>query len=161
MQPDTLDKPLQVATGYAFHLAGVPVFLPATVFMEYVAAIQAQPVPRAAARVVGLIQRRGTIVPVFDPQLHRYSRPLGKPLSVLVIGEGPQAGAILIEAQPQLVNVKMQDAGTGQALPGQHTCAFAAALSIPCRQESESGNAFWLLDPEALFHSLSKNGYTS
>ncbi len=161
MQPETLDTPLQVATGYAFHLAGVSVFLPATVFMEYVASVQAQPVPRAAARVVGLIQRRGTIVPVFDPQLHRHPRPAGKSLSVLVIGEGPQAGAILIEAQPQLVNVNLHDSGAGQAVPSPHTCAFAAALSRPCRQASDTGNVFWLLNPEALFQSLSKSAYTS
>jgi chemotaxis signal transduction protein len=161
MLPEVTVTSQQLISGYAFLLAGVPVFLPATVFMEYVASVQAQPVPRAAPRVLGLIQRRGTILPVFDPQLHRHPRPQGKAVSVLVIGEGAQAGAVLIEGQPQLLHVHTHSPDDDLAVPESHSCVFSNALSVSCSPESEFGNSFWFLDPEALFLSLSKSGYSS
>jgi hypothetical protein len=162
MLPEVQLAPSEVATGYAFELAGVPVVLPARVFMEYVASIQVQPLPRAAQRVIGLIQRRGTIVPVFDPCANRVSRALGKAVSALVIGDGANAAAVLIEGQPQLATAlqSLRSYESVEIARPQH-CIFTAALAQPLRLGAEGSSLHWLLDPEALFLSLSKSGYLS
>ncbi len=161
MLPEVRVASSEIAAAYAFVLADVPVVLPASIFMEYVASVQVQPLPRAAERVVGLIQRRGTIVPVFDPVARHASRSIGKAVSILVVGDGPNTAAVLIEAQPQLATaLQSADSHKKSSLHGAHDCVFASALSSTFLL-GEEGVPHRLLDPEALFLSLSKNGYLS
>jgi CheW-like domain len=146
---------------YAVSVAGVEVLIQTEVFLEYIPSVMLQPLPRAPERVLGLMQRRGQILPVFDASLRLNQDRSDRAISVLVIGSGAYAGAIALEGQPRLVNPQpMANTASPMQKPDASKCAFHAALDEAAQFDSITGRTLWPLNPEQFFKSLSSTGYS-
>lgn len=136
---------------FGVRLAGVAVAMPAGTPMEYVVGASVFPLPLAPARVAGLMQLRGQPFVVLDAS----SRPaVVAGLSrhdVLVVGQPPQAAALLVEGPPQALAEASGPLAHG--LPPD--CAFASALGVG-RIDERSGDAWYDIDPVRLIGALTR-----
>lgn len=130
-------------------IAGVPVLLPEGTLLEYIVDAAVFPLPRAPRRVIGLLQLRGVPVPVFDPSA-AFERPAPRLRrdAVLVIGQGVDAGAVLVDEVPSQVEVAADD---GEALPPDSPWRDALGTAV----RDPSGRCWWRLSPRRLFEALS------
>ncbi len=130
-------------------VAGVPVLLPIGTLLEYVAEAAVFPLPRSPRRVIGLLQLRGMPVTVFDPA-SAFERPAPqlRREAVLVIGQGAEAGAVLVDAVPGQVDIAGDEPDARPAA----ACVFADALGSAIRDGA--GRNWWPVDPRRLFELL-------
>ncbi|MCL4185559.1 MAG: hypothetical protein KJ011_19170 [Burkholderiaceae bacterium] len=140
------------ATRFGIRLGGVAVAMPAGTPLEFVADAAIYPLPLAPARVTGLMQLRGQPLLVLDAATPPAARGLRRH-DVLVIGQPPQAAALLVDEPPQ----PLADVPRGAARPLPAGCVFASALSVDdaggdgdaCTDECR-----YELDPARLFDAL-------
>lgn len=134
---------------FGVSIAGVPVLLPTGTLLEYIAEAAVFPLPRSPRRVIGLLQLRGMPVTVFDPApvFERPAPQLGRE-TVLVIGQGTDAGAVLVDAVPGQVDIAGADP---DAMPAAG-CVFAESLGSAIRDVA--GRSWWPVDPRRLFEAL-------
>lgn len=127
--------------------AGVGLLLPRGLALEYLPFATVFPLPRAAARVRGLVQVRGQPMVVLDPGAAGPSRRQ----SLLVIGEAPDAAALLVDSPPEPVAV-------GAEVPGAERpdVPFADALEAACADDRRPGAVWWRVDVRRLFETLSR-----
>ncbi len=86
-------------------LSGYQFLLPEQVVCDFILRAQLFSLPMAPSRVIGLVHSRGFGIPVFDAGRHvreRTSMKLDEP--VLIIGQGGQAGALVVDRAPALLN---------------------------------------------------------
>ena len=90
---------------YGVMIADIGFLIAQNTASEIIEGIDIYPLPNSAKCMVGLINLRGNVVPVFDLNL-----VLNAPMSastkrlLLVLGEGEQAVGIYIEQLPQAIN---------------------------------------------------------
>jgi hypothetical protein len=147
---------------FGVRVAGVPLLLPQGVPLEYLAAAPVYPLPRAGRGVLGLTQLRGHPVVVLVPtgQASRIAGAVAR-VSVLVIGEMPDGGAICVDGPPEPVEI----AGPAPAATAPPDCCFASVLGEPLAQaasavqgEGQGGGkqstVWWRFEPRRLFETL-------
>ena len=86
-------------------ISGFQFVLPERVLCDFMLCPQLFAMPKAPPRLVGLVHSRGFAIPVFDAVrdfTKRISLKLEDPL--LIVGHGGQAGALLVESPPRLLN---------------------------------------------------------
>jgi hypothetical protein len=142
------------ATRFGIRLGGVAVAMPAGTPLEFVAGAAIHPLPLAPARVAGLMQLRGQPLVVLDAATPPIARGLRRH-DVLVIGQPPQAAALLVEEPPE----PLAGAGGRTAGPLPAGCAFVSALSAgdahePGDDDAQAGESRYELDPVRLFDAL-------
>lgn len=89
------------ATRFGARLAGVAVAFPAGTPLEFVADAAIYPLPLAPGHVAGLTQLRGQPLVVLDPAKHPAAVRAITRRDVLVVGQPPQAAALLVDGPPQ------------------------------------------------------------
>lgn len=112
------------ATRFGVRLAGVAVAMPAGTAMEFVADAAIHPLPLAPARIAGLMQLRGHPLVVLDASPHPQAVGATTRHDVLVLGQPPQAAALLVDDPPQA----LPDGAWRAARGAPPDCAFASAL---------------------------------
>jgi chemotaxis signal transduction protein len=152
----TIESRANQSSVNAFVLAGVNVFVPSGYFLEFVPLAAVFAVPHAQARCVGVLQRRGTIFPVFDAASNLKDRKPLKHQSVLLAGEGQKAAALLVSLAPQLLTIERDDMALKPS-----SCAFSESLVGPAKTLSSANfgplnEAYWGLDLDKLFAQLSQ-----
>jgi len=120
---------------FGARLAGVAVAMPAGTPMEFVAGAAIYPLPLAPGRVAGLMQLRGQPLVVFDPASVPRADGVIRRHDVLVVGQPPQAAALLVDAPPEPLPEGRWRVTRG--VPAD--CAFAAALQAAPVDERSSG----------------------
>ncbi|ASF47387.1 hypothetical protein CEK71_15680 [Methylovulum psychrotolerans] len=136
------------ANPLGFRVGGLGFLLPAQGNCEVLGALPVNPIPKTAPWFSGLLNRRGTIVPVID--LHRLFDSTTHPPQkrhLLAIGHGDKTLSLWIDDYPQPV----ADIDEAPASP------FALPDSVApfIRQTYIQGGQTWLeLDFEAFFNAL-------
>ncbi|HLS54715.1 MAG TPA: chemotaxis protein CheW [Zeimonas sp.] len=151
------------AARFGARLAGVAVAMPVGTSMEFVAAAAIYPLPLAPGRVAGLMQLRGQPLVVLDPATIPDAQGVIRRHDVLVVGQPPQAAALLVDAPPEPLPEGRWRAARG-APPD---CAFAAALQdAPLdgrpagtgggreHPADAAGEGWYEIDPARLFDAL-------
>lgn len=91
----------QPATRFGARLAGADVAFAAGTPLEFVADAAIYPLPLAPAHVAGLMQLRGQPLVVLDPAKDPVAVRAITRRDVLVVGQPPQAAALLVDGPPQ------------------------------------------------------------
>lgn len=140
---------------FGVRCGGVPLLLPEGESLEFVAEAPVYPLPLARLRVAGLTQLRGHPLVVLD-SVEPGAQAAGgiRRLPVLVIGAGPDAGALRVDAPPQAVE-------PGRVVDGAvaPVCAFRDALleavgaSRPAGQDGPP-MLWWRFEARRLFELL-------
>ncbi|HQY27380.1 MAG TPA: chemotaxis protein CheW [Burkholderiaceae bacterium] len=151
------------AERFGARLAGVAVAMPAGTPMEFVAGAAIYPLPLAPDRVAGLMQLRGQPLVVLDPASIPHPDGVIRRHDVLVVGQPPQAAALLVDAPPEPLAEGCWRAARG-APPD---CAFASALQaatvdgLPSgagagreQRDDSAGEGWYEVDPARLFDAL-------
>jgi chemotaxis signal transduction protein len=130
-------------------LGGVPVLLEPGLPVEYLVDVEVYPMPRASTGMLGLLQLRGLVCPVFDPaERPRGASELSFRCNVLVIGTGASAGAVCVSQPPQAVECRSK---VEQPRPD---LAFADCLSEAWEDAADRKRVWWRFQPEVLFERL-------
>jgi twitching motility protein PilI len=96
------DATAQLTRRIGFLMGNVGLLIAQQAISELSELLEICPIPYTANWLLGLINLRGNLVPVFDLhqllQMERSKEVLGK---LLILGQGPSAGAIVIEELPR------------------------------------------------------------
>ncbi|MCO5107174.1 MAG: chemotaxis protein CheW [Burkholderiaceae bacterium] len=153
--PEQADAPTP-ATRFGVRLGGVAVALPAGTPLEFVAGAVIYPLPLAPARVAGLMPLRGQPLLVLDPSKVPEAAAAIRRRDVLVVGQPPQAAALLVDAAPQ----PLEDGSWHRAGTAPPDCAFASAIRFvdPGSASGRApGEAWHEVDPAGLLESLARS----
>jgi chemotaxis signal transduction protein len=155
-------------------LAGYQFVLPEQAVCDFVLRAQLFSLPMAPGRVVGLVHSRGFGIPVFDAGRtvrERVSMKLDEPL--LIIGQGSQAGALVVDQAPALLGKLSEQLSFDQLSPserassptssdhpvftGLETSAYRGKLAdISDASNNAAQSLWWSLPFENLFVRLSQ-----
>ncbi|RPH66103.1 MAG: chemotaxis protein CheW [Burkholderiales bacterium] len=157
------------AARFGVRLAGVAVAMPAGTAMEFVADAAIYPLPLAPARVAGLMQLRGYPLVVLDASLNPQAGGGTTRHDVLVLGQPPQAAALLVDDPPQA----LPDGAWRAAGGAPPDCAFASALQagsagvsqagarpggeVPIAERARGVERWHEIDPAQLFDALMRS----
>ena len=140
-------------------ISGYQFVLPEQAVCDFVLRAQLFSLPMAPSRVIGLIHSRGFGIPVFDPGhtvRERLSLKLDAP--VLIVGQGGQAGALVVDQAPALLN-QMGESLEFEQLSSQEQAASPAQSDHPAFAGLEisalRGKLSDSSDPHTLWWSLS------
>lgn len=150
-------------------LSGYQFVLPEQIVCDFILRAQLFSLPMAPSRVIGLVHSRGFGIPVFDvgrTVSERLSMKLDEPL--LVVGQGGQAGALVVDQAPALLNQMGESLAFDQlsaaeqaasptrsdhpVFTGLPTSAFRGKLS----DSTDAHSLWWSLPFETLFIRLSQ-----
>ncbi len=145
------------STQFASVIAGVPVLLSSDWTPEYFQNIEVFPLPSESARLVGIVQIRGEVVPVFDPTVSRnlvsHAR---RKISVTVVKTESGLLGFAVDSEPFAIKLG------AVAFATTPDCVFSEALSQP-RSGALLGadanplaktKAWWQLDIDRFFKTL-------
>lgn len=113
---------------------------------DYVPGGLSAPVPGAPAHLIGLINRRGRIVSLFDPLAWAQVSTDVADRDAVVLGTGHYVGALLVSGQPVLK--RLRPASAAPTGPARWSGVLGAAL------QDEQGKHYFELDHVALFEQL-------
>lgn len=135
-------------TRYGFRTGGVGLLIGAGVDSEVLDALPVSALPNTPAWLLGLINLRGNLVPVFDlVELLGLSRDPGHQRRMLILDEGERAVGVLIDRLPEVPQLTRR-LGSLPPLPGQ--------LGEYVSDAYLSSESVWLeFDHRAFFASLS------
>lgn len=124
--------------------------LPGGVALEYLASVPVYPLPRAGARVVGLMQLRGHPIVVLDGA----TQPVASGaavcrMPVLVVGAAPEGAALVVDDAPRPVNATRIVADAARP-----DCPFGAALGDAVGDDG--GRLWWTFDAKRMFAVLAE-----
>lgn len=141
---------------YGFVWEGWRLVVAAGVLTELVADAQVFPVPRAAPALLGMMNLRGSVVPVFDVQrlTQGHSTDIRPQLRrVLVFGRDTDSrGALVLTGTPELLTLRPPTVGP---LPAQPPAGRLSPFLRCAWQASELPESLWWeLDHHAVFHFL-------
>jgi chemotaxis signal transduction protein len=150
-------------------LSGYQFVLPEQVVCDFILRAQLFSLPMAPSRVIGLVHSRGFGIPVFDAGRtvrERTSMKLDEP--VLIVGQGGQAGALVVDQAPALLHQMGEKLSLAQlsseeqasspaqsdhpVFAGLETSALRGKLSDSLNPHS----LWWSLSFETLFARLSQ-----
>jgi chemotaxis signal transduction protein len=147
-------------TQFAIQIAGVPVLISGDWASEYFENLEVFPLPSASARLIGIAQVRGEVVPVFDPtvNLSQVANARRK-LALMIVKTSEGSLGFAVESEPLPVSL-----GT-PAYSGAPVSSFTSALSKPQTgnvinndvKSTSVSKVWWHLDIENFFKELSKN----
>jgi chemotaxis signal transduction protein len=136
---------------YGFEVDGLHLAAPAKVITEAVAKATIYPIPKSAPAMVGVINHRGTTVPIFDPApmpaLRTQLRPMER--DVLVFGQGEHSVGMLMGSAPELLDLHALAHTTPK--PSSHLSPY---LSSPMVSAQDSGTVWWDFDYRSAIKSL-------
>jgi hypothetical protein len=150
-------------------LSGFQFVLPEGVVCDFVLRAQLFSLPMAPSRVIGLVHSRGFGIPVFDAGASvasRLSMKLDEP--VLIIGQGGQAGALVIDRPPALLSHVGESLVLTELAPEEQVNSPAqsehpvfagleiTALRAKLSDSSDLHSLWWSLSFEKLFTRLSQ-----
>jgi chemotaxis signal transduction protein len=137
---------------YGFELAGLRLVPASGVLTEMVAEARVFPVPKGASALVGTMNLRGTIVPVFDPARLDRPRTDVRPGQhrVLVFDREEQRLGLVLDTQPELVNLVAQP--KAPAPQGPLAPFFRRAWS----RSEQPAQLWWEIDHRAAFEFLAR-----
>jgi chemotaxis signal transduction protein len=93
-----------------FHVGNIGLLIATRITSELTDLIPICPIPNTAAWLLGLINLRGNLVPVFDVNLLlQLDKGPDKKRMLLILGQGNTAGAILIDGLPVHVILTVED----------------------------------------------------
>ena len=139
------------AARFGVRLGAVPVLMPPGTPLEFVADTAIHPLPLAPARVAGLMQLRGQPMVVLDAATPPAQRDAARRHAVLVVGQPPEAAALLVDAPPVAVDV----GGAGDSpAPSADACAYADALGACVSARGEHAGCWYEVEPARLFDAL-------
>jgi purine-binding chemotaxis protein CheW len=94
-----------------FELEGIRIAIPSATVHEVVRAVAISPLPRAPAAIEGVINARGTLVPVFDlrQRLGLAARPLAPHHHLVLARSGARPAALRVDRAVELVAVTEAD----------------------------------------------------
>jgi chemotaxis signal transduction protein len=132
---------------YGYVVSRFGLLVPPRVSSEIVLQPALFPMPLAPAWMLGLMNARGNVAPVFDLCRLLEGAPHPRPNSVLLLDQGPWMAGLVVDKLPHTVDPK----------PGT-----AAATSIPAAMQAffsyagqAAGQAWWEFDHRACFAKLS------
>ncbi len=150
-------------------LSGYQFVLPEQVVCDFILRAQLFSLPMAPSRVIGLVHSRGFGIPVFDPGRtvrERTSLKLDEP--VLIVGQGGQSGALVVDQAPALLNemgvtlpFTQLDREEQASSPAQSDHPVFAGIETSALRGKLSDSAnphslWWSLSFETLFARLSQ-----
>lgn len=137
---------------YGFVFDGLPMVLGPGVLTELVDDLALYPVPRSHPGLAGVLNLRGTIVPVFSPLSARSARHSIHPQQrrALVLGQGTQRAGLLLDTLPQLLHLHAPQSAV-PPLAGP----YAACSTSSWAASGHSGTPLWWeMDLAALLQLL-------
>jgi chemotaxis signal transduction protein len=136
---------------YGFEISGLFLAAPAKVITEAVAKATIYPVPKSALTMVGVINHRGTTVPIFDPAPDCDPRTGLRPMQrdVLVFGQGEHSVGMLMGRAPELLDLHALAHTTPK--PSSHLSPY---LSNPMVSKQNTATVWWDFDYHSAFKSL-------
>ena len=109
------------------------------------------PLPTSSPRVVGLLQLRGEIIPVFDPtDAGNLCEGRTTAHNVLVVSVDRKLLGVVVKEAPKPIELRQS------SNVGRPRCVFEQALFDPSLADDGSGMIWWRLDARQLFEQLSK-----
>ena len=113
--------------------------------------VAVHPLPTSSTRVVGLLQLRGEVIPVFDPtDAGNLSEGRTSTHNVLVLLVDNKLLGIVVKYEPKPVEL-------GQPCEVHRPkCVFEQALFDPTLASDDSAMVWWRLDAAQFFEQLSK-----
>ena len=139
---------------YGFRVAGLQLVPAARVLTEMVAQARAYPVPKAAAALAGVINLRGTIVPLFDPQAVDQSIQDIRPTQrrAMVFGHEDERAGLVLALDPELLTLVAPPVN-----PPRPDSPLADFLVRPWVQSDDALQIWWELDHHAAFKYLARH----
>lgn len=142
---------------HGFQVAGLSLVPASRVLTEVIAQAEVFAVPKSSTALMGVMNLRGTIVPLFDPQL------LGKPQShitpskrhALVFDREDQSMGLLLDSDPELMSLV--------PAAGQHSkpdSVLADYLTCPWMRPDQPQHLWWELNHRAAFKFLARRHNT-
>jgi twitching motility protein PilI len=142
---------------HGFRVAGLHLVPAARVLTEVIAQADVFAVPKSSTALMGVMNLRGTIVPLFDPQL------LGEPQihinpskrHALVFDHEEQSLGLLLDSDPELMSLV--------PAVGQHTkpvSVLADYLIRPWSRPDQPQQLWWELNHRAAFEFLARTPTT-
>jgi chemotaxis signal transduction protein len=136
---------------YGFVLDGLHLTAAAGVMTELIAKAVVFPIPKSAPALVGVMNHRGSTVPVFDagsrPAQRQGIRP--KLHNVLVFGEGEHRAGMVFDGTPSLIELMPSGERTK---PGTHLSAY---LLQPWQSALADQGTWWDFDYQNAFLAMS------
>jgi chemotaxis signal transduction protein len=146
--------PLTGDLRYGITVSGVQIVPTAGVLTEMVADARVYPVPKTAAAIVGVLNLRGTIVPLFDPlasgQYMSDMRP--KQIQVLVFDREEQRVGVVIDSTPTLISLVL-----ATQTPARPQSPLSPFLVRAWAEANQPQQIWWELDHRAAFEYLGLN----
>jgi chemotaxis signal transduction protein len=143
---------------YGFAINGLYLAAPAKIITEAVAKATIYPVPKSALALVGVINHRGTTVPIFDPSPTPAPRTGLRPMErdVLVFGQGEHSVGMLMGRAPELLELYALEHPTPK--PSSHLSPY---LSNPMVSMQNTATVWWDFDYHSAFKSLAMPARTT
>jgi CheW-like domain len=151
--PNILIAPRNQNPRYGFKVAGLSLVPAESVLTEVIADARVFPVPKSAAALAGVVNLRGTIVPVFDPAALGNSVNTLRPSQqrALVFDREESRVGLLINDDPVLV--PLVSASEKSTRPDSPLSRF---LIKPWVQENAPEMIWWEFDHHAAFQFLAR-----
>lgn len=145
------DTDKETGSYHAFRIGDIGLLIPQDTISEVAEELAYCQLPNTSAVLYGMANLRGNIIPIFDlhAQLNIEIRQNSN-RKILVIGEGQNAVAVLINELPVRLIISAQDRCSGSApLPGE--------LQQFVKNSYQANNKIWFdLDLKGLFSILSE-----
>jgi chemotaxis signal transduction protein len=138
---------------YGFVVGELHLTAAAGVMTELLAQATVFPIPKSAPAMVGVINHRGSTVPVFDPGHHTSARAGVQPAlrNVLIFGEGEHRAGMVLNTTPDLL--ELYPAEVGQTRPDTHLSAY---LDQPWVTGLSGRTIWWEFNYRAAFLALAQ-----
>lgn len=101
---------LEATRQLGFYVGNIGLLISSNVISELTEVLTMCPIPNTATWFLGLINLRGNLVPVFDlNMLLQLENDVEKKRMLLILGEGEEAGAIIINGLPMHITLSVAD----------------------------------------------------
>lgn len=145
---------------YGFEVAGLRLVPAARVLTELVAEARVFPVPKAAPGLAGVINLRGTIVPVLDRRIAPREAGLIRPFThrALVFDRDDHRVGLLLDGMPQLLALLPLDASDISLLPPdtEQGASLKPFLTRPWARVDQPDEVWWEFNHRAAFEALAR-----
>jgi chemotaxis signal transduction protein len=138
---------------HGFQVAGLYLVPAARVLTEVVAQADVFPVPKSSSALIGVMNLRGTIVPLFDPLLFDQAPTSITPSKrhALVFDREEQSLGMLLDTNPELMSMVP---AVGQ--PTRPVSVLSDYLTHPWVQQNQPDQVWWEFDHRSAFAFLAQ-----
>jgi twitching motility protein PilI len=147
-----------IQSRYGFRVGGVQLVPAHAVLTEMVNDAVVNPVPKASHAVMGVLNLRGSIVPVFDPQALGKARADIHPklYRALVFDRDEQSLGLLLDSDPELL---LLESAPGTPVPPDFV--WVDYLTRPWVRQDQPQQVWWEINHRAAFEFLARVQATS